>query len=58
MVTISTASLIALAAGSSVGICVIVRVGVRFVRRLRYRRTVDERLEQLWWEMRFQRALQ
>ena len=58
MVNISIASLIALAAGSFVGICVIVRVGMRFVRRLRYRRTVDERLEQLWWEMRFQRALQ
>ncbi len=58
MVTISIASLIALAAGSFVGICVIVRAFVRFVRRLRYRRTVDERLEQLWWEMRFQRALQ
>jgi hypothetical protein len=28
------------------------------VRRLRYRMTVDERLKQLWWEMRFQRALQ
>jgi len=58
MVTISTASLIALAAGSFVGICVIVRAGVCFVWRQRYRRTVDERLEQLWWETRFQRALQ
>ena len=58
MVTISIASLIALASGSFVGIYVIVRAGVRFVRRLRYRRAVDERLEQLWWQMRFHRALQ
>jgi hypothetical protein len=58
MVTTSTASLIALAAGSRVGICVIVRAGVGFVRRIRYRRMVDERLERLWCQMRFHRSLQ